>query len=225
MILGRKNNIYLWGIFLYTVVVPLSCSGLITKFIIANESTVLHFSLYDWLIVYLIASITMALAFTPSTFIALCSGYFLGWQGLLFFVPSYIVASVIAYLITGLIKSEKVLEFVRTKPKVNEYLNNLSHREKMFVITGRLSPVLPFAIMNVVFRALKIRFWVFIVIGSLGMLPRSFIAVWTGTQILDIVHSSTWAAGDLTSKIALVALILITMLILFRLSTKKITNN
>jgi uncharacterized membrane protein YdjX (TVP38/TMEM64 family) len=46
----------------------------------------------------------------------------------------------------------------------------------------RLSPFLPFALMNVVLPYLGIRFRNFMIPGLIGMLPRTLFFLWAGTQ-------------------------------------------
>jgi FtsH-binding integral membrane protein len=60
-------------------VMPLVVSSSITVWVMFHEANIHQFDLSTWTMVYAAASLTMAFALTPTTFIALLSGYF--WVG------------------------------------------------------------------------------------------------------------------------------------------------
>lgn len=221
MILGRGKSSFIWVMLIYCLGVPALSSLYLTSFIINNEASVSNFTTNEWISIYSVSAITMALAITPSTFIALCSGYFLGWQGLYLFIPSYLIASIIAFVLTGFINYSFVISYIAQKPKANTFVNSLKDRENMFIFMGRLSPVLPFALMNLVFRALKVNFYRFVIIGGLGMLPRSILALWTGTQIKSILDHSFWSSSHPWSKIITIGMVILTFFFFIKLFTKK----
>ncbi len=200
--------------------VPATTSGLLTSLAITYNDELADATLISWIIIFLVSSVTMALALTPSTFIALCSGYFLGWQGLLYFIPSYLIASIIAWFFAGLFNFDSLLEYLNEKPKVRTFIKTLERSDRSFVFVGRLSPILPFALMNLIFRTLKIRFKIFFVFGGLGMLPRSILALWTGTQIQSFMSHSFWSNENIVGKIAFISFILISI-VYFGLKIRK----
>jgi uncharacterized membrane protein YdjX (TVP38/TMEM64 family) len=55
------------------------------------------------------------------------------------------------------------------------------------VFLARLSPIFPFAITNAIMAFVGVPFRAFITAGTLGMLPRTFLAVFTG------ISASSWA--------------------------------
>ncbi|MFC7667743.1 hypothetical protein ACFQT0_10365 [Hymenobacter humi] len=53
--------------------------------------------MFSSLLYFVVIAITMAFAFTPTTFVAIVTGYYFGWLGLPGMVVAYALASVIGY--------------------------------------------------------------------------------------------------------------------------------
>jgi len=124
----------------------------------------------------------MAFGLTHTTFIAVFSGYFLGYISIPFVIISYLLASVIGYFIGRLITGEKVINTIMTLPKAGPIAGELKKREFMIILLSRLSPALPFAVTNLLLSILKADFKKYFTAGAIGMLPRTLIFIWTGTQ-------------------------------------------
>ncbi|MEX2511760.1 MAG: VTT domain-containing protein [Cyclobacteriaceae bacterium] len=138
------------------------------------------------IILYLVAcSILMGMALLPTTFLALLSGFIFGWAAFPFLVLSYTLASVIGYLL-GRNLDQNSLDLI-LKPYPKAALLIQEKREKMgwLVFFVRISPVIPFALSNILFALLRTGIKNLVWAGLAGMLPRTFLAFLTGT----------WAAG------------------------------
>lgn len=160
---------------------PLTFSSLLGWTIYENETLIQSFSTLDWLLVYSITVLTMALALTPTTVIALVSGYFLGIKAIIPLVITYSLASIIGYFLSRPLGSK----FHKTIHEAYPKLDNLIERMSKFSPTGfvffsRISPVLPFAVMNVVLPFIGIKFKPFFWGGMAGMLPRTILAIGAG---------------------------------------------
>ena len=102
----------------------------------------------QWLPLYLLSAITMALAMTPSTFIALVSGYFLGWNATAFTLGAYLLASALGYKAGQFLDGGHLLKSLQRQEKVRQFLEGLRLQEWPLMIMVRLSPVLPFAVID-----------------------------------------------------------------------------
>jgi len=69
---------------------------------------------------------------------------------------------------------------------LDHFLENVRANSFSWVFVTRLSPVFPFAITNALMAFLGVRVKQFFVAGTLGMLPRTLLALWTGTQAKTI---------------------------------------
>lgn len=110
-----------------------------------------------------------------------------------------------------------MLSFIENNPKTKTLLSKLHKNEFQFVFYTKLSPVLPFALTNFVFATARIKLKNMILGGMIGMLPRTFLAIWIGSQVKEfrtLVNSSN---DNLFTKLLVFLLVVISVLGLFRL--------
>ena len=189
--IGIMRNFLRKNIFtiLYTFflgLMPLLVSSSISYWIITHEQQISSFTAQNWTITFILACFTMAFALTPTTFIALLSGFFLGWKAFLPLALSYWIASYIGYKIAQKIDGGRFLKILAEKPKVGQVLDNLQQDEFKIILLARLSPILPFAVTNVLFSFAGTKIKNFLTAGFLGMLPRTILSIWIGTQAQEI---------------------------------------
>lgn len=162
-------------------------STLVTTLAITYQDTLLSLSSTHWVYLFTISSLTMALALTPSTLIALISGYFLGWAAFLYIVISYPIASGIGFMVGKTLDHGRLMSTLPSESRLNLILNELKHQQWPLVILVRISPILPFSLMNLVLPAIGIRLHTFLVAGFIGMLPRTLFSLWAGMQARDLI--------------------------------------
>ncbi len=139
-----------------------------------------------FLLFFTLASFTMAFALTPTTFIALLSGYFFNWWGLTGVAVSYLVATVIGLLFGRKLNEWFVGGFLSEDEQLSKFFKQMKEKSLLMVIFGRLSPVLPFAMMNIAFASIRVS-WGSYLFGSLiGMFPRTFVFFYTGMNAPEI---------------------------------------
>jgi uncharacterized membrane protein YdjX (TVP38/TMEM64 family) len=161
---------------------PLTVSSALTYSAWRYEAAIGGFEWVQWAGFYALTSLTMAFALTPTTFIALLSGYFLGWPALIPMSIAYLAASYIGYQAASRLDQGSFLERFARGEKARNVIRNLQSGQLKVIILSRLSPVLPFAVMNVVLAMLKVDIKKFIWGGFVGMLPRTALAILAGTQ-------------------------------------------
>lgn len=166
----------------WMTIMPLISSFSATLLLYKYETYVSSFDMIMWALFYLGASITMAFALTPTTYIAILSGYFLGYQGLIYLVIAYQAASVWGYFFAQKVDDGFVDQLSGQYPKTILLLDRLRSNEMMTIVLARISPALPFALMNVILSISKVQFRTFFIGGLIGMLPRSLFFVWVGLQ-------------------------------------------
>jgi len=127
----------------------------------------------------------MALALTPTTFIAIVFGYFIKIKALIYIIPAYFLASYFGYTIGKRIHGENLLNLILKPHQKEELYAKIHHSEFLFMIFARISPVLPFAFMNLCSSYLKVGLKQFFIGGTIGMLPRTILSVVIGSQLQD----------------------------------------
>jgi uncharacterized membrane protein YdjX (TVP38/TMEM64 family) len=200
---------------LVVVVLPISASSLSFIFLSTYESTILTFSFEQWTLFYLATAITMAFALTPTTYIALVSGYFIGWVSLFGLVPSYIAASLIGFYIAEKLDKGNFLTYFSDNSKINGIIKNLKTEDFWVIFFCRISPALPFAMMNVFLSLMKVKKSNFISGSVFGMLPRTILSVWVGIQASDLIKVLKGKEDPNNTKLLLITLLALSIVGLY----------
>ncbi len=147
----------------------------------------------DWIVTagalpILAFAVTMALGLTPTTFVALVCGFFVGFEGTGYLVLAYVLASGAGYGLGQWLDGGRFMHSLEHYPLAEKVAADLGHRPVMMLILVRLSPALPFCLMNLLMAALRVRFDLYLLAGAIGMLPRTLLSLWIGSQSRDLVE-------------------------------------
>ncbi|PTX19593.1 putative membrane protein YdjX (TVP38/TMEM64 family) [Pontibacter mucosus] len=196
---------------LLLVVVPVVVSSTAAVVLYNYEGLLQDLSAWEMLLYFAVISVTMALALTPTTFIALVSGFYLGWTGLPGIVVSYGIAALIGYSIARLIDHGKMMSFLNRFENARNLMQELRSESWSLIFLTRISPVLPFALMNFVLSLLQIDKRKFFLASIVGMLPRTLFFFWVGTQARDVVQALQNPDSGMGGQVLMVALIVISI--------------
>ncbi len=166
---------------------PVLSSVLLGYFALSNPTFFTEFSPTEYVLFWMGAIFIMGLALCPTTFFAMFTGFVWGWTGLWPLIIAYAIASLLGYFLARKMKGDALIELIRVKFKAGDFLANVQAQSFAWVFLARLSPIFPFAITNALMAFLGVPLRQFFVGGTLGMLPRTLIALWTGTQ------AASWA--------------------------------
>ncbi len=134
----------------------------------------------------LISILLMGLALMPTTLIAGISGFIFGWQAFPWLVLGYTLATLLGYG-WGKKLGGGSLEIILDKyPKAKTMLERKSGRMGELIFFVRLSPVIPFALSNLMFALLKSGWKKLVIFGTIGMLPRTTLVFISGTLAIDL---------------------------------------
>lgn len=97
----------------------------------------------EFVLFWISAIFIMGLAFCPTTFFALFTGYVWGWSGLFPLIIAYAIASILGYGLARKMKGDALIELIRTKFKASEFLSNVQAQSFAWVFLARLSPSSP----------------------------------------------------------------------------------
>lgn len=217
--LARANRKTLF-LFLWMALVPLTVSSVISFYAINYEPFVRSFESPTWLLLLLASCFTMGFALTPTTFIALLSGFFLGWEAAPYVVLAYTAASLIGYHLTHFIDNGTFLQTIKQLPgkkssQIEQFFKGLQGNQFGIIVMARISPVLPFAIMNVVLPVAGVNLKNFLIAGTLGMLPRTLFFIWVGSQAQELKTLIEEGNTDITSQLVFAILLAISLIGLF----------
>lgn len=196
---------------LLLVVVPLVVSSSAAVYLYQNETLLQNLSWPQMLLYFVVISFTMSLALTPTTFVALVSGFYLGWPGFAGVVVSYGIASLIGYTLARLIDHGKMMSFLNRFEKTMYLMQELRDQSWSLIFLTRISPVLPFALMNFVLSLLQVDKTRFFLASIVGMLPRTLFFFWVGTQASDVIKLLQDPGSNKGSQLLMIALVIISI--------------
>lgn len=147
----------------------------------------LVFSDFTVAVSYLVlVTVLMGMALMPTTLVAGLSGFIFGWEAFPFLFLAYNIASILGYG-WGKKLGGNSLDLILDKyPKAKTLIASKRNRIGELVFFGRLSPVLPFAVSNLLFSLLHVGLKRLVLFGSIGMLPRTILTFWAGTLGTDV---------------------------------------
>ncbi|WP_426059741.1 TVP38/TMEM64 family protein [Hymenobacter sp. B1770] len=212
--LFQKNFSTLLTMFLL-VAVPLLGSSSLLVLLYQRQELLHNLSLVQQLLYFVVIAFTMAFAFTPTTFVAIVTGYYFGWMGLPGMVLAYALASIIGYELAQRLDHGKLRNFLQLFPKAEAVLSELQNQSWQLIILTRLSPVLPFALMTFVLAIVGVPRRRFLLASVMGMLPRSLFFYWLGTQASDVLALLRDPDQGTLSKAVLIGLVAASLFGLF----------
>lgn len=190
--------------------VPLVTTSLATAWAIGHEPMLRAWPLEQWILVTLILTVASSVALTPPTFLALVFGYFLGWTAIPLLFGLNIGAIAIVFGLSRFLQPEVVRHYlIQVYPKVSQLLKKFYQNELRLIFFTKLSPVLPFAVTNLFFAMAGARFRQVLAGGTLGMIPRTILAVWAGKESQNIAYLLDHPNEGLMSKVVIIGLIII----------------
>lgn len=212
-----RNNFSSFLTMLLLGVVPLLGSGTLLALLYERQALLQHLTLGQSLLYFVAVALTMALALTPTTFVAIVTGYFLGWMGLPGMVAAYALAAALGYELALRLDQGKLRGFLLNFPKADAVLGELQRQSWQLIVLTRLSPVLPFAFMTFVLAMVGVPRGRFLSASVVGMLPRSLFFYWLGTQAQDVLALLHNPSQGTTSKLLFIVLIVASLLGLYLL--------
>lgn len=157
--------------------------GIGSLFLLSNSNFLENLSLESLpsqLLLTTALALLLGLALLPTTLTALVSGYYFGWLGFPGLLMGYLLANVIGYGLGKAINADFLSLLYLRKPELQSQIESRIQRPQSLIFFIRISPVIPFAISNFLFAALRVELKKVLLYGVPGMLPRTLIAFVTG---------------------------------------------
>ncbi len=191
-------------------IIPLLATSILTAWAISNENYLATWGVATWIIVTLLLTITSTIALTPPTFLALVYGYFLGLAAIPYLIVLNLAAIGLVFCFASFFDAGTTLPYLlKVFPKAKPLLDRFYKNQLKIIFFAKLSPVLPFAVTNMFFAISGAKFKQVLLGGTLGMIPRTVLAVWVGSEARDIQYLLENPNEDLASKILILFLILL----------------
>ena len=202
--LNRSSGI----ISLVAIILPL-LGSVLSMYVIINFAGTLEWIKDYQILFFVVTAFTMAILLTPTTFIASLSGFIFGLSSVFYLVPAYVIASLLGYFLGRYLDGGKLLKSMITIDNKQVLKNTVDSNPFYFVILCRISPVLPFGLMNIALPAFGVKIKEFIVAGTLGMLPRTVLFIWLGSAAQSLLQAIEGAADGMGIKFYLTSSLVI----------------
>lgn len=169
-----------------------------------------------FIIIYNLATVLLI----PGSILTLGGGVLFGlFKGSIYVFTAATLGAILAFLIGRYLSRDWVYQQMQKHPKFNAIEGAVAENGLKIVFLCRLSPILPFNLLNYAFGITQISLKDYI-LGSLGMIPGTIMYVYIGSlagdlSMIDIVTQTTipqaYFAQWLMSAIGLMATIAITI--------------
>lgn len=180
---------------LWMTVMPWLSTASLTLIAIKYESIIAGFAFQIWSVFFVASIFSMGLAITPTTFISLICGYFLGINAVIPVIISYQLASLLGYYLAKKVDEHTVDQVRQKYPASQSIFLNVKRKQWMTTFLARISPALPFGLMNVILAIAGVKPGPFFFGGLVGMLPRTLIFIALGSQapvLVDAVQTNDY---------------------------------
>lgn len=190
---------------------PLFSTSLLSYYLLKYESTISTFGLLEWLVLTLFITLGATIALCPPTFLAIVFGYFMGFKAIPYLLIINFGAIFLIYVFYKILDFKWIEGYFEKNEKIKNLLKNIKADELKIIFFAKLSPILPFALTNLTFAISGAKLRNILIGGFGGMLPRTILAVYTGSQAKQIRTLIQNPNEGLFSKILVLLLIIVSV--------------
>lgn len=209
----HRTTLLLFG---WMSICPLLSSSIISYKVVQYEQALSVLSGEIWLLIGVISCLAMGIALIPASLVALVAGYFLGFSTLPGVVILYTLASLIGFQLTRWIDQGVFIGVLKQLPPkqakvAHQIERGIVHNQLGLTTLARMSPIMPFTVMNMVLPLAGVSLRNYLLGGFIGMLPRTFFLIWLGNQAQEIrfliEHN-----GDITTQLLSASIVVLTLI-------------
>ena len=163
-----------------------------------------------FILIYIVSTVMM-LPGSPLTFTA--GALFGFWKGLILVSIGSTLGASCAFMVSRYLIRKSIEKRVLKNKKFQSIDNEIDEQGWKIVILARLSPIIPFFLLNYALGITKIRFIHFIFASWVGMIPGTTVYVLMGTMGGAFINGKKSSFEWLLLGMGLIATILVTLLI------------
>lgn len=203
------------GSFVVFTLLPLLSSSYLTYLLYQHQDSLGTLGMGQWVLFSFMLAVLCGIALIPPTFLAIVMGYFLGWPALPLLILINMLAIVLIYGLSRWLNLTWMENWLRNDPKRSAVLDRIRQEELKIIFFTKLSPLFPFAVTNLIFAASGAAFRNIVLGGFLGMIPRTILAVYAGTQARGLQELMENPEGSSLSRWLISGLVLASLAGLF----------
>jgi uncharacterized membrane protein YdjX (TVP38/TMEM64 family) len=128
--------------------------------------------------VYAVATVLLA----PGAILTIGAGFAFGlWKGFLAVSGGATIGAALAFLVARFIARDKIEAIAQRNDKFRKIDNAIGRQGAKLIFLLRLSPVIPFNLSNYFYGLTGVKFWPYVLVSWIGMMPGTFLYVYIGT--------------------------------------------
>ncbi len=163
------------------------------------------YTLFTYLLYFIIYGLSATIGLPILTLLTIGAGALFGLiKGTLIISFSSSIAATLTFLISRFFLFEKVQS--KFKKKLKTFYQMIEKEGGFYLFSLRLTPIFPFFLVNVAMGLTPIRTLNFYLISQIGMLPITFLYVYTGTQLKEINSTDDLISLKIISLLTVLAL-------------------
>ena len=145
-------------------------------------------------VIYVLGYVVAMVAGIPASLLTLAAGAIFGvWAGTLWALLGATLGAATAFLVARYVARDMVEKRVASVPRFAAIDRAIAADGRRIVFLLRLSPAVPFTLLNYLLGVTRVRFTDFL-LGSVGMLPATVLYVYSG-KVAGDVATATGGAG------------------------------
>jgi uncharacterized membrane protein YdjX (TVP38/TMEM64 family) len=128
--------------------------------------------------VYALATVLLA----PGSILTIGAGFTFGlWKGFFAVSGGATLGAALAFLLARFIARAKIQAIAQRSEKFREIDSAIGKQGAKLIFLLRLSPVVPFNLSNYFYGLTAVKFWPYVLVSWIGMMPGTFLYVYIGT--------------------------------------------
>jgi uncharacterized membrane protein YdjX (TVP38/TMEM64 family) len=142
--------------------------------------------------VYAVATVLLA----PGSILTIGAGFAFGlWKGFLAVSAGSTLGAALAFLVARFIARGRVEAVAKENDKFQRIDEAIGKQGAKLIFLLRLSPVVPFNISNYFYGLTSVKFWPYVLVSWIGMIPGTFLYVYIGTASQAAVSAAASGAA------------------------------
>jgi uncharacterized membrane protein YdjX (TVP38/TMEM64 family) len=142
--------------------------------------------------VYAVATVLLA----PGSILTIGAGFAFGlWKGFLAVSAGSTLGAALAFLVARFIARSRVETIAKGNEKFRRIDNAIGKQGAKLIFLLRLSPVIPFNLSNYFYGLTSVKFWSYVLVSWIGMIPGTFLYVYIGAASQVAVSAAASGQG------------------------------
>jgi uncharacterized membrane protein YdjX (TVP38/TMEM64 family) len=135
--------------------------------------------------------------FLPASFLTLAAGAVYGfWIGTVLVLAGNGLGSLLCLLVTRYLFRDWAARHFKKRPKLKAVVDAVQHDGWKIILLTRLSPVMPFSLINYALGLTKLSAWRFLLATEVGSMPAIAVYVYLGTLMGNLAKVRTGMHSD-----------------------------